>query len=120
MVLDQRWIIHCSLHFLDTIIIVPKNSASTKPNLLLFIYFIFVYLHQKNAEICYEALLRIPELKPVMPCGAMYMMVSFVESLLSQIELKGLSFLVYWEKRCWLELHKSKFALSSNNFILSS
>ncbi|XP_074616751.1 tyrosine aminotransferase-like isoform X3 [Acropora palmata] len=30
---------------------------------------------QKNAEICYEALLRIPELKPVMPCGAMYMMV---------------------------------------------
>lgn len=30
---------------------------------------------KKNAEICYEALLRIPELKPVMPCGAMYMMV---------------------------------------------
>ncbi|XP_015769668.1 PREDICTED: tyrosine aminotransferase-like [Acropora digitifera] len=33
---------------------------------------------KKNAEICYEALLRIPELKPVMPCGAMYMMVSSV------------------------------------------
>lgn len=30
---------------------------------------------QKNAEICHEALSRIPELKPVMPCGAMYMMV---------------------------------------------
>ncbi|XP_074636674.1 tyrosine aminotransferase-like [Acropora palmata] len=30
---------------------------------------------QKNAEICCEELSRIPELKPVMPCGAMYMMV---------------------------------------------
>ena len=38
----------------------------------------FQFRPQKNAEICYDALLRIPELKPVMPCGAMYMMVSSV------------------------------------------
>ena len=37
---------------------------------------VFRFLPQKNAEICYDALLRVPELTPIMPCGAMYMMVS--------------------------------------------
>lgn len=38
--------------------------------------FTLSFFWQKNAEILYEALLRIPELEPKMPCGAMYMMVS--------------------------------------------
>lgn len=56
---------------IDGLWITAKNAASTKLQLIFVCFF-----HQKNAEICYEALLRIPELKPVMPCGAMYMMVS--------------------------------------------
>ncbi|XP_058956402.2 tyrosine aminotransferase [Pocillopora verrucosa] len=40
---------------------------------------------QKNAEILYEALLRIPELEPKMPCGAMYMMVGIDISKLDGI-----------------------------------
>lgn len=40
---------------------------------------------QKNAEILYEALLRIPELEPIMPCGAMYMMVGIDISKLDGI-----------------------------------
>ena len=33
-------------------------------------------LQQSNADISYSALSKIPGLKPVMPAGAMYMMVS--------------------------------------------
>ncbi|KAK2562341.1 Tyrosine aminotransferase [Acropora cervicornis] len=56
---------------------------------------------QKNAEICCEELSRIPELKPVMPCGAMYMMVGVDISniqttfvLCSQFQRKRPSWLV--------------------------
>ena len=33
---------------------------------------------QTNAQICFDELAKIPELKPVMPSGSMYMMVSEV------------------------------------------
>lgn len=36
----------------------------------------YIYFLQINAQICYKTLSAAPGLKPVMPAGAMYMMVS--------------------------------------------
>ena len=70
------------LHFFNDTSNVEKNVCIVIVNSNILVKDFLIIL-QKNAELSYKALVDIKGLTPVMPAGAMYMMVRYSNMILS-------------------------------------